>query len=339
MKKIYLSIVAIVSVITANAQLTQGNNAPANGDIFNFYQCDSVAPGAAGTAMSWTFAVSNRTTIANNYTATGITSPTYPQANIGLALNTSNTGYYASSANSLLYYGGNISAGVIVASLNYTAPSVHAVYPMSMGNTTTSTIGGSIAVTSPITASGTFTGTNVTACDGSGTLTVAGMTFTNVVRVSINENISFTTNFAPGTLVRNTTRYFQVGVKQPVMSVETVTGTTMLGASSQTVAQRITAMPTSTVGSTVGIDNAKQANTAISVFPNPASSELTVFAANEEAVSVSIFDITGKTVAKTMVSSVWTKIDVSEYNKGLYIYRVEAANGRALQTGKFTVVH
>lgn len=339
MKKIYLSIVAIVSVITANAQLTQGNNAPANGDIFNFYQCDSVAPGAAGTAMNWNFAVSNRTTVVANYTASSITSPTYPQANIALAKNTSNNDYYASSANSLLYYGGNIATGQIVATLNYSAPAVHAMYPMSMGTTTTATIGGSINVTLPGNANGTFTGTAVTACDGSGTLTVAGMTFTNVLRVSINENISFTTSFLPGTLIRNTTRYFQAGIKQPIMSVETVTGSVLVGTSSQTIAMRITAMPTTTTGSTVGIDNVKQASSAISVFPNPASSELTVFAANEEAVSVSIFDITGKTVAKTAVSSVWTKIDVSEYNKGLYIYRVEAANGRALQTGKFTVVH
>jgi hypothetical protein len=339
MKKIYLSIVAIVSVITANAQLTQGNNAPVNGEIYNFYQCDSVAPGAAGTAMTWNFAVSNRTTVVNNYTASTINSPTYPSANIGVALNASNTAYYASSANSLLYYGGNISAGLISASLIYTVPAVHAMYPMSLGTTTTTQISGQISVVSPLTASGSFSGTAITACDGTGTLTVAGMTFTNVLRVSINETMAFTTNVAPGNLTRITTRYFQAGIKQPIMSVETVTGSTLLGVNSQTIAIRITAMPTSTIGGDVGIANQDAATGSIKVFPNPASSELTVFAANEEAAVISIFDVTGKTLAKTAVSSVWTKIDVSEYNKGLYIYRVETANGRALQTGKFTVVH
>lgn len=339
MKRIYLSFAAIVSFASANAQLTQGNNAPANGDIFKFFQCDSVSAGAAGTAMSWSFAVTTHSSVTNNYTASTITSTTYPSANIGLALSASNTGYYASSAASLLYYGGNISAGPIAANLNYSAPSVHALYPMSMGSTTTSAIAGSITVTAPLSATGTFTGNCTTACDGSGTLTVAGMTFTNVLRVSISETMSFTTNVAPGSLTRITTRYFQSGIKQPIMSVETVTGTTMLGASSQTIAQHITAMPTSTIGTDVGIAAYNAETASIKVFPNPASSELTVFAANEAATNVSIFDVTGKKVAAAAVNGVWTKIDVTEFNKGLYIYRVEAADGKALQTGKFTVVH
>lgn len=338
MKKVYFSFLSLFVTVFASAQLTQGNNAPLSGETYSMFQCDNVAAGPGGSATTFSYVV-NTQTVLNAYTVAATSSTTYPQANVGVAFNSSNTAYYSSSASSLLYYGGNVATGQVMASLNYSAPAIHAAYPMSYNTTTNTAIGGSINVISPLPASGTFAGTNTTTCDGSGTLTVAGMTFTNVLRVNITEVISFSTNLGNGTLDKETIRYFQIGIKQPIMSIETVSANTALGASSQTLVQHINATPTNTLGSDVGIATFAPAQQAISVFPNPASNDVTVIVTNPAAAIIRVTDVTGKQVSASNIKSVKSTISVTDLQNGLYIYSVEDQGGNTLHTGKITVVH
>lgn len=340
MKKIYFSLLAIGALLSAEAQLTQANHAPSSGDTFKMYQCDSVAPGASGAAVSWNFAVTTHSSILMNYSATAVTNPSYPMATIGVAATATNTYYYSSSANSLLYYGGNIGVGMVLANLNYTTPAIYASYPMSLNSTSNSAIGGSITVTSPVNTNGTFLGTNTVVADGTGTLTVAGMTYSNVMRLKITQVINFTTTIAGGIITQENFQYYESGTKAPVMTIETSTANLgFLGTTSQTIAMHVKGAATSTVVNDVGISKNTGIENAVHVYPNPANSEVSFLNPSNSAVSVSVYDVTGKLVETKLFSSVWAKIDVSDYQQGMYIYRVNGENNHVLNTGKLTVVH
>jgi len=341
MKKIYFTILTLAGFTAAQAQLTQSNHAPANGDVFTMYQCDSVAPGASGANTNWVFTINTHSSIQMSYTASTVNSPSYPQANIGVAATASNTAYYASDATALKYYGGNIVIGPVGANLNYTLPAIYASYPMSLNTTSSSPIGGSITVTSPLNANGTFTGSSSVLADATGTLTIAGTTYTNVTRVLISQDITFTTNIASGSLVERYYQFYANGIKAAVMAVETSTANLPFpfGAPTQTIVQRMKSAPTQTTGSTVGIDKVAGADNGIQVYPNPASSQLTVFSAEAAATSIEIYDVTGKRVASAPFNGVWAKADVSDLQNGLYLYTVKGQGNQALQSGRISVIH
>lgn len=333
--------IALGGMLAAQAQLTQSNHAPSNGDVFTMYQCDSVAPGAAGANTNWVFTINTHSSIQMSYSATTVNSPSYPMATIGVAATASNTGYYTSSASSLLYYGGNITIGPVAANLNYASPAIYASYPMALNTSSSAPIAGTITVNQPLNANGTFTGTSSVMADGTGTLTVAGMTYTNVTRVLVSQDITFTTNIANGSLLEKYYQYYQAGIKAPIMTVETSTANLPfpLGSPTQTITQRVKSAPTQTNGSTVGISATTKATANVQVYPNPANTELTVFCADHSAASVSVYDVTGKLIITRSFDGVWAKLDVSDLNKGLYIYRVTGQDSQVIQAGRFSVIH
>jgi hypothetical protein len=326
---------------SAKAQLTQSNHAPANGDVFTMYQCDSVSPGAAGANTNWVFTINTHSSIQMSYTAATVNSPSYTLANIAVAATASNTAYYSSTASNLWYYGGNLVIGPVAANLNYSSPAIYASYPMSLNTTSTAPIAGTINVNQPLTANGTFTGTSSVLADATGTLSIAGMTFTNVTRVLISQDITFTTNIANGSLVERYYQFYANGIKAPIMTVETSTANLPfpLGSPTQTIVQRVKSAPTQTTGSTVGITEAAGKTSAIQLFPNPASSQLTVLSADGAATSLEIFDVTGKRVALAAFNGVWAKADVSELQNGLYIYTVKGQGNQTLESGRISVIH
>lgn len=77
----------------------------------------------------------------------------------------------------------------------------------------------------------------------------------------------------------------------------------------------------------VGLKEEVSLNNVLSVYPNPAKSELNVslpVAIN----SVSIIDMMGREVMTTAVKSNTTKLDVSALHQGLYFVNVKAVDGR-----------
>src|SRR5690348_16441255 len=109
MKKIYLFLLATFSY-SLSAQLTQANHAPANGDTYTMYRCDSVntTPGASGAGVLWNFSsLTTFSNLARSYTAQATSNSTYAAANVAVASGNSDIEYLASSTTSLGYYGGN----------------------------------------------------------------------------------------------------------------------------------------------------------------------------------------------------------------------------------------
>src|SRR3954463_2496751 len=97
MKKFY-SVLLILAVAPAFAQLTQSNNAPASGDTYSMWESTlTVGPGAAGSGVTWDFHTMTTQSLVVAYTATTASNATYANANVLQSWTGNNTAYYGSS--------------------------------------------------------------------------------------------------------------------------------------------------------------------------------------------------------------------------------------------------
>ncbi len=92
-----------------------------------------------------------------------------------------------------------------------------------------------------------------------------------------------------------------------------------------------------TVTGGTGISDYDLGKTALDVFPNPASSKLSiVFKESKKAFTVAVTDITGRMViAPRTVNAAGTTLDISHLPEGMYITRIEQEGKTLLR--KFTV--
>lgn len=327
MKKIILSIFTFIG-LASSAQLTQANHAPTPGQNFGTYQCDSLNPGAAGSGVVWNFATVNvHTAILKNYIVGTSASTVYPSANVAVGSAANNTFYYSSSATNLNYYGGNISAGGVDATLNYGTPAVYASYPMSFGTNTTSATAGTVNVTNPFPTSFNFTGNCSVLADGTGTLVLPAKTFTNVMRVATSQTITSTINV-------NSINYdyYDISISRyPILTIATSTISSLAGTSSQT---------TTTILSNydvVSVNEKEKSSIELTVFPNPTTNFINFSTASIEATKVIAFDITGKVVATEIMEMGKAKMNTVNLASGVYMYQVTDKNNQILTTGKFNV--
>jgi len=341
MKKIYLSLLSVMSVISLNAQLTQANQAPSPGDSYSMYRCDSVGPGNAGAAQLWDFsAVITHSNIVNTYTSIAATYTDYPGASIAVFSSSTDVSYYHSDVNSLQYFGGNFGVGTgltaVAGNAKYTSAAIRMAYPMSLNSTSSTAISGTISVTAPLPATGTFTGTSSVLADGTGTLILpgSGNTFANALRVKSSQAFTFTTSIANGTVQQEYYEYYVQGFKFPMFTIATATANTPLGSTTQTIVLR-----DKTPGLTSIQKQSIEAGYTVNVFPNPAVSSVNFSTNSTQAKFVSIFDITGKLIAKLNFEDGKTTLDVSSFNLGLYLYTVNGSDQKTLKSGKFTVSH
>jgi hypothetical protein len=342
MKKIYACMAVSLMALAANAQtLTQATHAPANGDMYSTKRADSVniAPGAAGAGVTWNFAAlaiyNNKVA---NYTVMPSTTPGYPNGAQVAAASANDQSYYMSSSTDLRYYGGNFQVQAVSGSFSYTAPAIAHVYPMSLSSASTAPIGGNVSVPS-MGISGTFTGSSTTLADGNGTLILPGGaagTYTNVLRVLTSQTLNLTTNFTSGQVLKVNYDYYTPGVKAPLLSIAMFSLTAppiIVNPSTQTVV----AVNKDYLMNTVSIEKNKAAEVELSVFPNPSNNLVNFVTTDKSVTEVRIFDLTGKLVETKTLAEGNLKLDVTAYNKGVYLYTVLNQSGEAVKTGKLTV--
>ena len=87
---------------------------------------------------------------------------------------------------------------------------------------------------------------------------------------------------------------------------------------------------------TVGVKENSIAKNELSVFPNPATDKINITGISTESF-VLIFDVNGKLMETTRLKKSNTSINTSEYQSGIYFYKVVALNGNAIGNGKFVV--
>ena len=87
----------------------------------------------------------------------------------------------------------------------------------------------------------------------------------------------------------------------------------------------------------VGVEEQTVSANQVTVFPNPANSELNLKFTDTKSHSVLIYDASGKVVAKGTVTNKATKINVAEISNGLYFYKAFDKNNGIITSGKFNI--
>jgi hypothetical protein len=336
MKKIYLSLLLSAAGLAANAQLTQANHAPAAGDSYTLNTCTgTVTPGASGANTLYNFSSIALSSTITSYTGGNSASSTYTPANVAITANTGEISYYLGSSTDLKYYGGNILIGTVPATITYTSPAIYAKYPMNIGTSTTSAIGGSLSAFSN---NGTFTGSTFVNADGTGTLSLPARTFTNVIRVVTSQTINFAVpafGITNGVLNQVIYDYYVPQSKTPLFTINTSTASAppILAASSQT------ALYVADNYQTVGVKENKANAISLVVFPNPSSNDITLFTESNKATTVEITDVTGKMISAYTFENNKVNFSTLEMVNGIYLYTVKNSTNQVIASGKFTVTH
>ena len=334
MKKILLSLIVVLSASLQAQTFTQAAAQPTPWDpAYTILQCDSlgILPGASGAGQTWNFSsVVTHSSIAKTYASSVNTNNAYSPAYVFVSASASDNSYYNTINSNLKYYGGNFMITTFAVSLTYTVPAIVAQYPMSLGTTTSTSVGGSVTVNGSL--NGTFSGNSSFLADATGTLVLAGKTFTDVVRVKRDQALNATLSLGTATVTQLTYDYYSAAApKVPIFTIATSTIVSIGGTSSQTIVTILQNYPVAGVN-----ENQKQA-TELSVFPNPATSVLNFNTTNNEANKVIAYDLTGKFVATEFFELGKSKMNINHLSNGLYLYTVTGKNNQVLTTGKFTV--
>ncbi|GIV29240.1 MAG: hypothetical protein KatS3mg028_0306 [Bacteroidia bacterium] len=347
MKNAFLILSASSIVIGLNAQtLNQNTHAPAVGDVYTFQYADpTTLPanlGNPGPGNNFNF--SSLTIYPGSQTSQGVTvastgsASAYPNANVAVSTGTDNT-FYDSQSGYLNFYGGSMNLGGYPVTLNYSTPAKLGVYPMSLGTTSSGTVAGTIFAMGN---NGNFVGTSSFTANATGTLTVpGGMTYTNVIRVQTQQNMTFTVSFVQGTLTVNQYDYYAPSYSNfpnannnwPVLTVQQSTISSTLGGTS--------VQTTVTINGnyqTLGINESPFISfNNISVSPNPVKDFAQIIADNPSDIkNIRIMDITGK-VLKNHVNAAQL-IDCTHLSNGTYFIQAEDKNGKII-TEKIIVQH
>lgn len=335
MKKLIL-ILSLFAAFAIKAQtLTQLNHTPSAWDRpYGMLQCDSlsVSAGSAGAAQTWSFTpISYPATLAT-FSCSYSNNVSFSPADAVVASGATNSSYYTTaSANELAYYGGVIQAVGNNVTVKYAVPAIFAVYPMSLNTSTTSVTSGTINATIgvlPITAA--FTGTCNVIADATGTLSLPGRDFTDIIRKTTNEVLT-----ASGTATITIVKYefFSPGsfTKAPILSIRSTTLTSGFGTDSQTFSYVLKDYDV------VSVKENKTQKTALVTFPNPATHEINFKSTQLDVKKINVFDVTGKMIASEVIENGKLKLNVELFNAGLYFYSAIDFNNQVISSGKFTV--
>ena len=341
MKKIYSFIAAVICVGGVNAQsLTQANHAPIVGDTYQSVNCGTVGINAGGVGAAQTWNYSALTVLTTTATTTGVTvastgsTATFPSASVAMQTGTANL-FYSSGLSFLRYWGGDLTIGGQGVLMSYTTPAYHAAYPMTLGTTTNTAIGGTAS--NPLAGTGPFVGTCTVTGTGTGTLMLpGGYNFVNVLKVTSVKLTNFTVTLGTGTYTQTINEFYSPLSKYPLLTISNEYINSVAGPTSETVV----AVNNNYI--TLGINGATNVSlTDVSVYPNPAKDNINLNFVNENAENASyqIINVIGQSVRQQTIPT--TKGETT-YNVNLNgiesgIYFIKLTVGNKTSVNKITV--
>jgi hypothetical protein len=321
MKKIYLSLFAIVSMLTVNAQLslTKSFNEPVLGDIDIKPNYDSVGvlPNTLGVNQVWDFSALTSNGITDVSTFTTVAS-TPNGANYSAATLAEDDGqggytYYKATSTQLEVVGIENPAFT----LNFSNTAIAAIWPIAMGYINNDTFSGTA---SSGTMTGTSTGTINTVASGSGTLIIpGGATFTDVLQLKVKQkvNVSLMFGFVTATVVSTNYNYYHATQKAPLLEVSYTDIQGAFTSNSGTIKVNNNVV--------TGI-NDLNFDATFSVFPNPAKNNFNVklHNSNNANCNVAIVNSMGELVQSINLgndSEISNTISISNLASGIYIVK------------------
>lgn len=327
MKKIYLIIGLVCSSLLSSAQLilTKAANEAVVGDINLTKSFDTVGvfPKNAGTGQSWNFStmVSNSFTEATTYTTVAASpSPAlFSNANIASNRGGNQWDFKKSNATTLEF------AGMIFGTTNYVNfinTAVEFSWPISFGSAMTDTF---TATETNGTNTVNWTGSTTYTAAGSGTVTLpGGGVYTNCLMIKSITNVTMAGSTSTTQMVMINYDWFASGFKFPLVHSEYQSTTTGTFVTKQIY------FSINSLALPVGLNENKIERTDLTIFPNPANTEINISLANAiENYKVTLTDLSGKSIVeRNNVKS----INVSNIEKGIYILTVNGKNINARKT-------
>lgn len=336
MKKIYLSIIAIGFMLSANAQLslTKAFNEPSIGDVTSKQDFDSVAvlPKSIGTNQLWNFSSLTSTTVmaTSTYTTPASTaySANFPSATIVEDDGAGGYTYSKATATQFELVGFEDPTTVV----QFTNTAVAAVWPITYGYSNIDSYAGPAAINGTLT--GTAIGTLTTLGSGTGTLIIpGGATFNNVLQVRTRQILNV--SLAGGLITSNsdgmTYDYYHASQKYPILSVS-YNNTTGTQSSTSAYVRVNNAVVT-------GI-NDLNFDASFNIFPNPAKDHFNVKLnnANNATCKVEIVNSIGQLAQSINLgndSEISSNVSISNLLSGVYI--VKTTLGDKVSTRKLIV--
>ena len=320
MKSILLALSLLLCNVVLSQTLTQTFNEPKVGDIQSIVRLDTtgyltaVPIATTGANTKWDF--SKLKTASNNITSTfvGTVAVASASAYTGCNIVQDNNGSYTflKSVTTPTTRTEVLGITLPIASVNFTNSAIAAVYPISLGSTSTDNAAGTAVITgSTFPASGKMTFT----ADGTGTLTLADVTYTNVIRVKSVLSFSITTPIIPitiGSVQQTNYDYYDATHKFPVLSIS-YQSISYLGGSPS-----VTASYVGNALSFTGVKEMSATNSIISVFPNPASDLFTISVAESNGFELRVYNSLGALITKQTVNGSETSIETNNWSSGLY---------------------
>lgn len=86
----------------------------------------------------------------------------------------------------------------------------------------------------------------------------------------------------------------------------------------------------------VGVEE-NELGVKFNVYPNPASEMITVLTTHNEQSFISMYDMTGREVLNQSISQAQSQFSVENLANGMYLYRIQDANGKLIKAEKIMV--
>lgn len=285
------------------------------GESYTLHLCDWVSAGSAGANQIWDFSnVSENATATIDILSASATpaASSFPNANIAAYVSAQGTySYFDVNSSSVSYHGVSVSG----TNIPYSNPEDFYTYPL------TYSFAGNDAFAASFFSSGynwNRSGTIATNVDAYGTLITPLGTYTDVLRLKIEEDYDDEPVGVPQ--VQNTTtelyHFYKAGVHYPIVVVTTFVS----GGFPQYLFQYIDV--------TTGIGESETMEVA--VYPNPTTDFLNIVGQQFNKATYEILDCLGQIVKVGYLDS--KQLDISELNSGIYILHVTMQSGESGMT-------
>ncbi|MEI6595303.1 MAG: T9SS type A sorting domain-containing protein [Bacteroidota bacterium] len=86
-----------------------------------------------------------------------------------------------------------------------------------------------------------------------------------------------------------------------------------------------------------GTSNISNISQSVKVYPNPARDIVNFSIDGSIAKTITVLDITGRTIEVIKINTSDTQINIGEYNNGIYLYQIKSETDELIKSGKFNV--
>ena len=88
----------------------------------------------------------------------------------------------------------------------------------------------------------------------------------------------------------------------------------------------------------VGIEQVSSESMDIYVYPNPARDMISVYGMDQAGSTITFYDMLGKEIQFIQLEGSSSQIDISDLNKGVYLYRINTADNVNVKAGKLMIM-